>query len=554
MKIPAKALSFEEVAEILRISVDEVLILAFLGLLKPTEGRSKRRIRSQDLRDFVSILSAELEDGQSIFEAIQWLLSQVKRFFSEAELPSSPEPQTQSDSAEPVVFGPTISLDPALRDSQAPVIGFSKDSEPACESARKLATGPEPHPVNTTLVETSEEPGRLAAGQFLGGSRLLKKLGEGAMGAVYLAENPELNRKSVIRVMSPFFNKVGDAAEQVKAYKSRWQSLDNDHLESVLQVGDEAGQAFVETELVEGQSLAKAAITGDWRRAAAVIRDAAEGLSTIHKAGLLHGEIDPEHVVVSESGRATLLGPEMPYRRDSDLELTKVGQCLGSPSFLYPRLVDGDSAPRLVEEIERRTTVRHFKQMYLQANYPLLVIISQRKIKRVVSALVQQVSSEAAFKVKSSNPIVQIKPVIPGCLCVPSVIDLDVTQSVAEAQFYLTPQSMGKLEGARVEVFYEGQRVDAIELDCWATTQAMAKLSGSVAAVMTTFGPTFSALGDDLKGQGAEGLGQLIGALGSQQGPVLSSVIFGLLSVLFYLWNRPKQEAARESLLSLPEF
>jgi hypothetical protein len=201
-----------------------------------------------------------------------------------------------------------------------------------------------------------------------------------------------------------------------------------------------------------------------------------------------------------------------------------------------------------IEEIERRTTVRHYKQMYLQTIYPLAVIISQHKIKKLISVLVDQVSSKKAFKVKASNPIVHIRPIIPGCLCVPAATDLDVTEAVATAQFHVTPQALGDLEGARVEIIYEGKLVDSIDLKMVATTQALAKLSGSAAFVTTTLGPAFKAFGERLSDEGASWLGELLTVAGSKNGPLISSALLGLLTLIFYLRHKPSEAPPVEAL------
>ena len=216
-----------------------------------------------------------------------------------------------------------------------------------------------------------------------------------------------------------------------------------------------------------------------------------------------------------------------------------------APAPAKPKPVAAQAAPQRreveIETVERRTTVRYYKQMYVQKNYPLLVIISQHKIKKLVSVLVNQVSSRKAFKIKTSNPIVHIRPIFPGCLCVPASLDLDVTERIAEAQFHLTPSATGPLDGARVEILYEGKVVDTIPVETVATTQAMAKLSGSLAFVTTTLGPAFKDLGEDLKQRGAEWIGEMLQLGGTDSGPLVTSTLLGLATFALYWWNRPQE-------------
>ncbi|MDF1663992.1 MAG: hypothetical protein P1V97_19640, partial [Planctomycetota bacterium] len=232
-------------------------------------------------------------------------------------------------------------------------------------------------------------------------------------------------------------------------------------------------------------------------------------------------------------------------RRAAPMEKMAREEARRSDQKPKPRPQSAPQSPQFrqieIETVERRTTVRHHKQMYLQKSYPLFVIISQHKIKKLVSVLVDQVSSKKAFNIKKSNPIVHIRPIFPGCLCVPAEMDLDVTERVAEGEFWLTPQALGELKGARVEIIYEGKVVDTIKINCAATTQALAKLSGSAAFITTSFGPAFEALGKTLKAKGVGWAGDVFTMAGSENGPLITSAVLGIMTVLFYLWNRPRE-------------
>jgi hypothetical protein len=192
------------------------------------------------------------------------------------------------------------------------------------------------------------------------------------------------------------------------------------------------------------------------------------------------------------------------------------------------------------ETFERKATVRYYSQMYARTNYPLLVVVSKRSIQKIVKQHVAQVEGKKAFKIKRGNPFVTIRPILPGCLCIPQELSLNVKPKVAEAKFWITPTAEGVLEEARVEVLYEGKVVSTIDIPTTVTTQALAKLTGSAAFLTTTAGPFFEAFGISVKKESASLFADVLAHLAGGSYRYGFAGILAFFALVIFLKRRPK--------------
>ena len=98
-------------------------------------------------------------------------------------------------------------------------------------------------------AESPDELGRLA------GFRVLRVIGRGGMGAVYLAEDLQLRRMVALKVMRPQFSVRKDAAERFLREARAAAGVKSEHVVTIYQVGQEQGVPFLAQELLEGETL-----------------------------------------------------------------------------------------------------------------------------------------------------------------------------------------------------------------------------------------------------------------------------------------------------------
>jgi tetratricopeptide (TPR) repeat protein len=206
------------------------------------------------------------------------------------------------------------------------------------------------------------------------------KLGAGAMGVVYAARDPQLDRAIAIKVL-----RTGDDDEALRTRLYREAQalarVDHANVVSVFDVGTHAGQVFVAMELVRGETL-RAYLTAPRTEAEilAMLVAAGRGLAAAHAAGLVHRDFKPDNVLVGDDGvaRVTDFGlARVSDRPDDalsspairtgsgdpvagsplDATLTATGSLLGTPVYAAPEQLAGDRAGPLADQYSFCVTV-----------------------------------------------------------------------------------------------------------------------------------------------------------------------------------------------------
>ncbi|GEM_PF-1151247 len=137
--------------------------------------------------------------------------------------------------------------------------------------------------------------------RLLGPYEIVRELGRGAMGVVYLAEDRDLHRLVALKVLPKGVTDDGELLERFRREASACASLSNPHIVSVMGMGQAEDLHYYAMEYVEGKSLAdviaKERITPE--RAAVLARQAAEGLGHAHAKGVIHRDVKPANMIVT---------------------------------------------------------------------------------------------------------------------------------------------------------------------------------------------------------------------------------------------------------------
>jgi tetratricopeptide (TPR) repeat protein len=247
--------------------------------------------------------------------------------------------------------------------------GLSPSPNPKADATKREGAGSLPEVTRVDLASDASH-NRLSRGTLVGRYVVLDTLGEGGMGVVYSAFDPELDRKVAIKLLQPGTGgstSGGDRAWLVREAQALAR-LSHPNVVAVHDVGTLADdRVFLAMELVEGETLREwlKPTARPWREVLDVMCAAGEGLAAAHAAGLVHRDFKPDNVIVGSDGRVRVMDfglarlrhdapeDEAP-KRSSDLsiesrsplseKLTIAGVVVGTPAYMAPELYAEEAA------------------------------------------------------------------------------------------------------------------------------------------------------------------------------------------------------------------
>jgi eukaryotic-like serine/threonine-protein kinase len=176
--------------------------------------------------------------------------------------------------------------------------------------------------------------------------RILRRLGRGGMGSVYLAEDTELGRLVALKVPDFGPGEHPDARERFRREARAAATLDHPNLCPIFDVGRIDGIDYLTMPYIEGKPLS-ALIGPDRptlpRQAAAVARKLALAMAEAHRRGIVHRDLKPANVMVDRKRELVILDFGLARRADAgDSRLTRAGSVLGTPAYMAPEQLTGE--------------------------------------------------------------------------------------------------------------------------------------------------------------------------------------------------------------------
>ena len=218
-------------------------------------------------------------------------------------------------------------------------------------------------PLSTELPDRPElEPSQLP--DRLGRYHVLGSLGQGAMGVVAAAYDPELDRKVAIKLLKAGARDPVRARERLRREAQALAKLSHPNVVGVHDVGIHDGQVYIAMEFVEGQTLREwidaRMLLGmerserSWDKVLALFEAAGRGLAAAHAAELIHRDFKPDNVMIGQDGRVRVMDFGLASLHDeeqlesipdeqalasgsfSDIRLTATGAGIGTPAYMSP--------------------------------------------------------------------------------------------------------------------------------------------------------------------------------------------------------------------------
>jgi serine/threonine protein kinase len=183
----------------------------------------------------------------------------------------------------------------------------------------------------------------LAAGDTFGRYQVVRQLGRGAMGAVYLAYDCQLQRHVALKTpvlsggsrgFDRFFREARAAAQIRSPYVC-----------PVFDAGQIGDVHYLSMAFIDGQPLSRAIAErrlGDAAAVARVTQKIARGMQKAHEHGIIHRDLKPDNIMLDADGEPIVMDFGLARRLDDDIRLTAPGSILGTPAYMSPEQVDGN--------------------------------------------------------------------------------------------------------------------------------------------------------------------------------------------------------------------
>ncbi len=184
------------------------------------------------------------------------------------------------------------------------------------------------------------------SGRQLGGYRLLRRLGKGAMAEVYLADQLSLGRQVAIKVLRGNLATDATYVERFQQEARAAAQLIHANIVQIYEVGYADGWHFIAQEYVQGLNLAELMTRRGPPEVARVVSIVRQVTAALHKAaehGIVHRDIKPENIMLSAGGEVKVadFGLARLYRAEEAQNLTQIGITMGTPLYMSPEQVEG---------------------------------------------------------------------------------------------------------------------------------------------------------------------------------------------------------------------
>ena len=185
----------------------------------------------------------------------------------------------------------------------------------------------------------SLEPGQRLSGRFV----IERALGQGGMGAVYLARDEQLHEQVALKIMHGMALLDPKAEDRLRREASAARRISHANVVKIHDVGEDQGHLYLSMEYVEGSSLAQLITRHGLLplpRVREYVIEICAGLTAAHEQGVIHRDLKPANVIVTADQRVKII--DFGLARIANLEgMTASGMLMGTPEYMAPEQIKG---------------------------------------------------------------------------------------------------------------------------------------------------------------------------------------------------------------------
>src|SRR6266536_3948792 len=188
--------------------------------------------------------------------------------------------------------------------------------------------------------------------------RVVSKIGEGGMGEVYRARDTKLGRDVAIKVLTAAFSENSERLRRFEQEAQAAGALNHPNILVIFHIGTHEGAPYIVSELLEGETLREcmAGTALPQRKAIDYGLQIARGLAAAHEKGIVHRDIKPDNVFITDDGRVKILDFGLAKltaavdgtQAQTDVPTRKVntdpGTVMGTMGYMSPEQLKGQPA------------------------------------------------------------------------------------------------------------------------------------------------------------------------------------------------------------------
>ncbi len=181
-------------------------------------------------------------------------------------------------------------------------------------------------------------------GQTLGHFNILTELGHGGMGAVYKAQQTNLNRIVAIKVLLSELNNDQSYIARFRQEAQSVASLEHPHIIPIYEIGEINGMHYLVMRYIEGctlKDIMRQEGAMDVMRAIELLAPVCSALDFAHQRGIIHRDIKPANIMVANDGMIYLADFGLARAAASKSGLTMTGMVMGTPEYMSPEQAQG---------------------------------------------------------------------------------------------------------------------------------------------------------------------------------------------------------------------
>jgi hypothetical protein len=194
-------------------------------------------------------------------------------------------------------------------------------------------------------LETDRSGDAVGEGQVLAGRfRIVRRLGRGSFGAVYEAEDLQLQEHVALKLLRPEVRAVPSLLKHLHHEIVVGRRISHPNVCRIFDLGTYGDTHFISMELVRGESLDQVLARGAPPRSTtvAILRQIAGALEAAHAQGVVHRDLKPGNIMIDERGKLTVM--DFGLARDLRAMPSMSGALIGSPAYWSPEQARGDRA------------------------------------------------------------------------------------------------------------------------------------------------------------------------------------------------------------------